>query len=252
MAGLDRYVAILRVFDQEHPSWTVQALAERLDMPASTVYRTLRELVRNDFVVRTTEAQYRLGKAFIEYDRILRLTDPLMQAGVPVLKDLVAKTELSCVGMLCSLYGDHVMCIADEVNGRPSFRSKYERGRPMPLTRNATSKAILAVLPPRHYNRLMKNGWQGTSDKDELKAFRKGLAAVRRQGYSIAHGEVAKGLVGIAAPVTHSDSEFTASLVLIVNESDLTETVERRLVLLLVASASLLTEALETRNSSAR
>jgi DNA-binding IclR family transcriptional regulator len=249
MAGLDRYVAILRVFDQDHPSWTVQALAERLDMPASTVYRTLRELVRNDFVVPATEAQYRLGKAFIEYDRILRLTDPLMQAGVPVLKELVAKTELSCAGILCSLYADHVMCIADAVNGQPSFSSKYERGRPMPLTRNATSQAILAVLPPRHYNKVMANGWQGTSDKAELKAFRKGLAKVRRQGYCIAHGEVAKGLVGLAAPVAASDGEFAASLCLILNEADLTETVERRLVLLLVASASLLSEALKARNS---
>ncbi len=85
MAGLERFMAVLRLFDEDRPAWTVQAMADTLGAPASTVYRSVRALVAAGFLAPAGEAHYRLGTAFLEFDRLIRLTDPLMSEGEAIL-----------------------------------------------------------------------------------------------------------------------------------------------------------------------
>lgn len=215
-------------------------MADVLSLPASTVYRTVRELVQAQFLAKQTEAKYRLGTVFIRYDRVLRMTDPITMLGLGTLQNLVAEAHVPCVGLVASLHGDHVMCVADEVLGEPPFRSSYERGKPMPLTRGATSKAILAQLPRRRLARLLGNPEAGTKDADLLAS----LGEIRKQGYVVSRGEIDTGLVGIAAPVSAPDADTVASLSLVVSEDQLDEAVERRLILQVVTSANMLRNAL--------
>lgn len=207
-----------------------------LGIPASTVYRTVRDLAAEGFLEPTAEARYRLGAAFVAFDRLTRMSDPLVQAGLPVLRDLVRQTELPCVGLLCRLYDDTVMCVADAVHGAPAFRSSYERGRRMPLTQGATSKVILAQLPPRRLGRLLPG-----PDADGLRA---SLAGMRRRGYTVSRSEIDSGLVGIAAPVVSEATANAASLSLVLDAAVLDPGAEQRLTLLVVAAAALVVEAL--------
>lgn len=235
MSGLSRYAGILHLFTEQDRAWTVPAIAARLAIPASTVYRTVRELSAEGFLEQSGEARYRLGAAFVAFDRLTRMSDPLVQAGAPVLRDLVRQAGLSCVGLLCRLYDDTVMCVADAVHGAPAFHSSYERGRRMPLTDGATSKVILAQLPARRLTRLLGDA-QAPDD-----ALRATLAAMRRRGYTVSRGEIDRGLVGIAAPIA---SDAAASLSLVVEAATLDPGVEQRLTLLVVSSAALVTGAL--------
>ncbi len=102
---------------------------------------------------------------------------------------------MACVGLVASLYGDTVMCVADAAAGDPPFRSSYERGRPMPLLRGATSKVILADLPTRRLKQLIGRAPEFAGD-DARDTFRKSLAFVRRQGYFVGRGEIDPGLAG--------------------------------------------------------
>ena len=113
MSGLKRFTGVLQLFDESKTVWTVQEMAVTLEIPQSTVYRTVRELLDENFLEAAGEARYRLGSVFMEYDRMLRLTDPLVRAGEAVLDDLVQQAGLPCVGLLCRLYNDQVMCVAD-------------------------------------------------------------------------------------------------------------------------------------------
>ena len=81
MAGLKRFVGVLRLFGEAKSEWTVPDMAEALGLPASTVYRTVRELLAEGFLDPAPEARYRLGAAFVEFDRLVRLTDPLARLG---------------------------------------------------------------------------------------------------------------------------------------------------------------------------
>jgi DNA-binding IclR family transcriptional regulator len=239
MSGVDRYIAALKQFDEHHAVRTVQELADSLGVPASTVYRTVRDLVRGGFLARASEGRYRLGTAFIEFDRVLRLTDPLVRHGQVALQDFVAHVDIDSVGLLCSLYADHVMCVANAVAKAPTFSSSYERGRPMPVVRGATSKVILAQLPTRQLNKLLGRHVlpQAVQSPQELRAE---LSLVKKQGFCISRGEIDEGLVGIAVPIIVPSSEVIASISIVVAEKDLNDVTERRLIMMLITSASLL------------
>lgn len=254
MSGFDRFPRVLRLFSDREPVWTVQAISDALNVPQSTVYRTVRDLMKAGFLETATGATYRLGAAFSEFDRIIRLTDPLVQAARPMLHDVVMQAHTPCVGLVSRVYNGTVMCVADEISGDVEFRSSYERGRPMPLTRGATSKIILANLPTRQLNRLL------TADLDREPAgpfrrnadeFRGHLADIRKRGYCVTRGEIDPGKVGLAAPVIVPELGIFGSLSLVTEAKSLEDAVERRLVLLVVSSASLLTETLRHTSADA-
>jgi DNA-binding IclR family transcriptional regulator len=228
---------VLHLFGVEHDAWTIQSMASALAVPQSTVYRTVRDLIRAGLLEPAREAHYRLGAAFVEFDRKIRLTDPLIQIGQPVLRDIVAQAHVPCVGLLSRLYDRTVMCVSDARNDNSHFRSSYERGRPMPLTLGATSTVILAHLPPRRLAKLL-------DEQVTAKEFQERLRDIRKRGYAVTRGEIDPGLVGIAAPVIGKNVGLTASLTLVVAARDADAGAERRLVMLVMSAAKLLSEAL--------
>jgi DNA-binding IclR family transcriptional regulator len=235
MIAIDRYLNVLALFSEEKAMWTVQELATGLNIPTSTAYRTVRELARVNMLEPVIDGYYRLGAAFVEFDRRTRMTDPFVQLGMPMLPDLVQQAGVPCVAVLARLYGDTVMCVADARSQGASVQTSYERGCPRPLTRGATSKAILAQMPARRLNRLLPS-----KDSD----FRNELSLIRRSGYCITRGEVDAGRVGIAVPVSVPQQGLVASLSIVLDAASLNDEVERRLVLLLVSLAAILKEQL--------
>jgi DNA-binding IclR family transcriptional regulator len=231
MSGLERYTAVLRLFTAQKSVWTVQQMAEALGVPQSTAYRTVRDLLDENFLEAAGEARYRLGSVFIEFDRLLRLTDPLVRAGEGVLRELVTAAGVPCVGLLCRLYNDTVMCVADTAGGG-TFRSSYERGRPMPLTQGATSKAILASLPARRLARLLEAVGAERSD-----TFRQELAAIRKHGVCITHSEIDADVLGIAAPVFPRAPGSLASLSLVLPMKQIDDALTQRLAEATIAGA---------------
>ncbi len=239
MAGLDRYIAVLRLYSQSQSEWTVIDMAERLGVPQSTVYRTVRDLVGENFLETASEARYRLGSVFIEFDRLLRLTDPLLTAGSQVLEEVVAAVGVPCVGLLCRLYNDTVMCIADATAPGATFSSSYERGRPMPLTMGATSKAILAHLPTRRFNRVIDQ-WP----EARTQAFRAELMAVRKSGVCVSSGEIDANVVGVAAPILSKTPGLLASLSLVLPQSIADDAMVARIAAATIAGARRIEEGL--------
>jgi DNA-binding IclR family transcriptional regulator len=253
MGGLSRYVSVLRLFSEERADWSVAEMADALKLPVSTVYRTVREMVATDFLESATAARYRLGACFIEFDRLVRKTDPLYRFGTSLLRDVVMQARVPCVAFLSRLYDDRVMCIADYESAEDGVHTSYERGRPRPLTRGATAKVILAQLPPRRLSKLLESASaDATLVPKSVSKFRDELAAIRKSGYSITRSEVDKKMVGIAAPITVIDRALIGSLSLAVPAARLDDTLERRLVLLVVSSAKLLTSELTAQPGPAR
>jgi DNA-binding IclR family transcriptional regulator len=159
----------------------------------------------------------------------------------------VQQVGVPCVSVLARLYGDTVMCVADARNSGSSVHTSYERGRPRPLTRGATSKVILAQLTARRLTKLL-----AAKPSDQIAAaneanFRSELAAIRRNGYYVSHGEVDRGIVGVAVPVFLAEQALVASLSIMIEEVSFDESLERRLVLLLVSSVALAKEQLGRR-----
>lgn len=237
MAGFDRYEGILKLFLDGHSSWTVPAIADELATAQSSIYRSVRELVAAGFLEGTSESRYRLGPVFLEFDHALRASDLLVRSGGLFLRTLVEQAGLPCAAVLARLYGNRVMCVADARSARFDAETSYVRGRPMPILRGATSKAILASMTGRKRARLLSHLIDEHDPKRE--ALNQELDQIRKVKMCVTRGEVDSGLVGMAVPVRNLGQGINASLSFIMKDSDASEAREPRLISLLASHAAL-------------
>jgi len=240
MAGLNRFIDIVRLFDENHSEWTIPDMAAELDTPASTLYRNVRELSKAGFLESARGTSYRLGPAFVEFDRRFQLSDPLIRSGSKFMLSLVDQIPVPCVVTLARLYDDQVMCILAEQSVDIRFQTSYQRGRPMPLFYGATSKAILAWLKPRRLEKLLDVPEIGNTNELDRDEFLSELAAIRRHGYCVTRGEVDSGLVGLAAPIANEKYGINASLSIIADSKVLDSKQESRVLPLLVSTAQVI------------
>ncbi|MCO6187862.1 IclR family transcriptional regulator [Rhizobium sp. L1K21] len=238
MTGITRYTRILTLFDQAHPTWTVAEISAALDTSASTLYRLIREMVAADMLESTVESRYRLGPLFVEYYRRLKLTDPLVLSGSKFLRPLLNQIPCPCTTILARLYGKTVMCVAEERSSIATFATSYELGRPMPLLRGATSKAVLSTLPKRQIMSLIEQA--SPNAQNDLDALYAEFTSIRKIGISETHGQVDAGLVGIAAPLRSAELGINASLSAIVEERKLNEEIRPQIYAALSSTARMI------------
>lgn len=194
-------LAVFDAFSAEHPILTAEEIMARTGYSRGTAYRYVRELVSGGFLARVRGGAYTLGPRIIELDHAIRLCDPVLLAGTPVMQALRDKFE--CDVLLTSLFDGRVLVIHHEMGGDRIIMS-YGRGRVMPLFRGAPSKALLAGLPPSSIKRIYTEHAREIASSDlgsNLEEFKGHLASIRKQGYCVSRGELDRGNVGFAVPV---------------------------------------------------
>lgn len=216
----ERLLAILDLFDEAHLAWSPQRMMERLGYSRPTLYRYLKLLREAGLLSPAAGGAFTLGPRVVELDYLVRRSDPLVACSQPHLKGLADR--FPGTAFLSQWYGDKLLCVAAESRDAAA-RTSYPRGRPMPLTRGAVARAIVAHLPRREQTRLIAAhgadyaaiGLGGT-EAEVVAAFR----AIRRDGVAVAHGEVTPGIVGTAAPVLDPARHPLAALCLSMEAHD--------------------------------
>ena len=217
----DRILGILALFSGEQWLWTIDDVSTRMGIPTSTAYRYFKILTNAELITPQGAGAYSLGPAVCELDRAMRMHDPFINAARIEMERLAEQNRDSLI-LLTRLYKDKVMCVHRE--GDSLIAQGYERGRPMPLNRGAASKVILAHLSSRQlrgvpYREMGEGGQSG----DEL---RRELRAIQSRGFSITHGEIDSGVIGVSVPVFRSHETLEGSLSFVV-ESARQDEVER-------------------------
>ena len=219
MTTSDRLLSVLGLFTIERPEWTIEDAANELGLAVSTAYRYFRSLSKAGLVVAFATGRYVLGPAIIQYDRQIRLRDPLATAAQPIMKRLTEQLPAHTLVLLCRLFRNQVICVQQESAERPEFAVSYERGRAMPLFRGAASKIILANMPLRTVKSLhgehaakfaqasLGKNWEEAKER---------LRALRNAGYSITQGELDPGMCGIAVPVFEPAGAVVGSLGMVI------------------------------------
>jgi len=212
MSSLERLLTVLDVFSEEKPIWTIEDVAATLGYPKSTVYRYVKELRDSRLLLSVGRSGYILGPRIIELDRQIQACDPLLTIGKRVLPQLGGEAGEGVV-LLCSLYGDAVLCI-DSWSNLPSLSVSYRRGRPMPFFRGSASKVILAHLPTRRLMKIFEQyaamiGEAGLGD--DWDSFKRNLHAIREKPFYATGSEIDKGIFAVSAPI-FGDKRILASL----------------------------------------
>ena len=246
-SSIDRILSIPRLFTESRPVWTVEEVAREFGLPVSTTYRYFQSLIKFELLDEAPAGGYCLGPAFIEFDRSIRVSDPLWQVAEPIVDTLAKAMEPGTSLILCQVYRRKVMCIHQRVIGPLHPSIGYERGKPMPMFRGATSKVILAHQPWRHQKREFENNeseLRALGLGADWKSFSSALRDIRKRGYCVSRGEVDAGRMGIAAPIFDSSNRALRSLSAVVWQQDVDAAREDRIVTSVVAAASRISEAL--------
>ena len=246
----DRVLGVLGLFTLDEPEWTVEDAAARLDLAVSTAYRYFRSLSKAGLIVALATGRYVLGPAIIQYDRQIRLQDPLTNAAQPIMKRLAEQLPPHAVVLLCRLFRSQVICVHQEFTARPDFAVSYERGRPMPLFRGASSKSILANMPLRAVKALFEEQQAKFAQAslgrswDEVK---ERLRELRAAGVSVTQAELDPGMCGIAVPLFETTGIVIGSLSVVLPAQHLGASLVSDITQLLKSAAEEVSWALSLR-----
>lgn len=214
-SSLARMMAVLDLFDEQHPSLTPEAVAQALAVSLPTAYRYVKVLGDAGLLCRQGAASYGLGPRIIVLDHLIRRADPVLNVAVPFMKELVAQTGLDCV--MSALYGEQMLDIHREYGAQPASLS-YGRGRPRPLFLGAAPKVVLAALPPAQLRRLFTSHQQEVKDAalpTDWPSFRRHYARIRKAGTYVSNGELEPTLAAVAAPLLQPDGPAKVALSLV-------------------------------------
>jgi DNA-binding IclR family transcriptional regulator len=214
MSSLDKMLGILGLFREGRAGVALDDVMALTQVSRATAYRYLQSLTEAGLLAPATGGAYGLGARVVELDRLMRKTDPLLIHSAVPARQLAA--ELHANVLLCSYYGDKVMCV-DIVWPNETVPQAYERGRPMPMFRGAMAKTILAHLSPYHLRNIQ--AWHADEIREAglgetWQQFRANMAALRNAEVVITRAEVVEGLVGLGAPILNGEGRILGSLVL--------------------------------------
>jgi DNA-binding IclR family transcriptional regulator len=227
------------LYTPQKSEWTVEEAAEAIGVSVSTSYRYFRSLCKIGLLDSFSGSAYILGPAIIEFDRQIRVNDPMIKVGQPVMKRLNLRSG-GMGSLLCRIYRDCVMCIHQEGESLDRNPVSYERGRLMPMFRGAASKVIFANLPSRTLRSIFEKSSREIAEAglgNDWETVSMNLRRIRKGGVLVARGEVDRGRVGIAAPVFGRGRDVFGSICMVMTQEEATpETIANASALIEAAS----------------
>jgi DNA-binding IclR family transcriptional regulator len=189
VAAVDRALALLLAFGDADRSLSLAELAERTGQYKSTVLRLLASLLHAGFMQRLDDGRYRLGPAIARLSKRYAGSFALEEVVVPVLRDLVARTNESAAFHVRQ--GRQRLCLY-RVDSKQAIRDTTRVGDLLPLDRGAGGRVLTAF-----------SGARGEIAE-----------RVRRERVIGLKGDRAAELAGVSAPVFDADGQLVGALTL--------------------------------------
>jgi len=189
----------------------VTEVADRLDLPKSTVHNHVSTLLRNEYVVKEGDT-YRVGLQFLEFGEHIRDRMPIYDVARPEVERLAEDTgELA--NLLVEEHGKGVyLCRA---KGSRAVRLDTYAGMRVHLHCTALGKAILAHLPDGRVREIIDaHGLPErteTTITDETTLLEE-LEETRERGYAYDKEERLAGLRCVAAPIRNLDGNALGAI----------------------------------------
>ncbi len=151
---IDRLLDILLLFEEGRESWSIDDIAQTLNLPKSTCYRLVRALQERGFLEKSGTSNYQLGISFMRLIRVALSSDrDIRLMALPSMKRIaeVVKESVS----LMRLMNKQVVCV-ESIEGQQSLRVSIQQGRTQPLHAGASSRVILAYLPEKDWEKYLE------------------------------------------------------------------------------------------------
>ncbi|MCA9999741.1 MAG: IclR family transcriptional regulator [Anaerolineales bacterium] len=210
--SLQRAVAIMRVFSEEHPTLSVGEISERLELHKSTVSRILAALREEELVELDLETgRYRLGVGLVTLAGVALGQITVRGTAYPLMEQLAQQTQETC--SLWVLRENNSVCVA-HIPAPQSIRYVVWTGRRVPLTATASGKVLLAGLAPHQRRALLQLPLPARTPHtitglDQLEEV---MAKTAVSGHALEIDEFETGTSAIAVPIFNHTGHVAAAL----------------------------------------
>lgn len=211
---LDRAIAVLSLFSDERPAWTMSEIARACDLPMPTVHRILSTLRTHGMLSREESTKrYHLGLAAMELGERARTVTGLRVLALPVLGRLAEDTGETALLTVLNAACDRSVCL-ERVESSQPLRLSVEPGRQLPLHAGASQKILLAFMSEDDIERVISQGLEKLCNATITKpdTLREELASIRRTGRAMSYEETNPGVWGLAVPVLDGSDNVVAGL----------------------------------------
>ncbi len=207
--SIDRAMHIIKILvsDPHKTDWSITDLAERTELPLSTMHRLLSSLMDHGLVMQNPNTKhYKAGYIWMEIGLQVLDSIDFRTAARPVMESLALDVEESIY--LNIQDGTHGITI-EIVDSPLKVRIAETLGIRSPLNVGAPNKAILAYLKEEEREQIFqKLGLTG----DEKEAARIEISEIREAGYAISEGERTEGTASVSAPIFGYANKVFASV----------------------------------------
>ena len=202
---------VLLLFDATRPELTADEIGRLIGAPRSTTYRYIRTLRAKGLLERTERDSLRLGPRMMQFSAALRQQRDVGSIALPHMEALARETRETV--LLTRRSNQYAVCV-ERVEGSHAVRITFDRGHIQPLHAGASSKILLAHVPPERleaYLLLPLHAYTAATVTD-MATLQDQLAQIRAQGYCVTEGEVDEGAVAVAVPIKDGRGQPVAGL----------------------------------------
>jgi DNA-binding IclR family transcriptional regulator len=211
--SVDRALDLFELLAEGSKEFTHAELAERLEIPKSSLSQLLGNLIYRGYVAYEPDGQlYRLGNAFLRISDHMTTRRKLHEIAAPVLEDLKNITGESA--MIQEFIGNEGIVTAS-VMGDQSLVTHMRVGERAPLYTLSGGKVMLASLAEKALEQYLEDiEFVPLTDKTIRNAaeLQEDLASVRATGYAYSLEEHKIGVNGIGVPIQLEDGTVVAGL----------------------------------------
>ena len=211
-----RALKVLKLFDDDHPSWDLQELTDASNLNKTTVFRILGALESEGLIERVDDRRYMLGSEIIALGGRAARVNNLRSISHPHLQQLTFDTgETTTLEVMRSeADGTCWMLVIDEVLGKHLVGITQYIGSRLPIHATSTGKAVLAFSDEQTRQNILAQQFDQFTEEtlstgDDL---HRDLVQIQEQGFSMAVGELERGLVAIGAPIFDTNGDVQAAV----------------------------------------
>ena len=212
LGSVDNALWLLEVLSEQE-EFTATELSEKTGLSKSTVFRTLYTLERRKFVVKTSEAKYRLGIRLAYLGGLAIERQDMVSTCRPFLKALRDRCRETTHLAILDEEGYTVFIYKEQ--GANSIQMNSRIGLRQAGYCTCNGKALLSALPEKELTRIIANyDFMAYTPHTIRNAenLRRELEEIRRVGYAQNNEESEEGLVCFGAPVQDYRGRYIAAV----------------------------------------
>jgi DNA-binding IclR family transcriptional regulator len=213
---LQRVVRVISVFNADQPSKNIAAIARRADLPVSTTYRLVNDLIDEGLLQHAENGEVQLGVRLWELasrgSRVLTLRD----AALPFMEQVHATVrQHTTLGVLDS--GD--LLYVERLSAGSSAVSIARTARRLPIYACSSGLVLLAFSPTSVQNNALAQPFRKFTKNTitDPKELRRRLADTRQRGFAIMEATIIDESTGVAVPIYGPRNDVIAALNVIVS-----------------------------------